>query len=208
MLRRFLMDGCGQRSVYAEYVKSSDCIKFAGVTADFLDQIRVFAGRGASMFQEIKITGSAYSIVAICAIAMSGCAAPMVPSQRLSCEDRQRLQDYGRAAMPYVAGPFMHSRNERAYVAQQATIQPPHSKFHPVPTRPVFENRAEYYPPQPMGVHLVPVPDNGWHSTVPRFHQPQPPLSNPPSRPAMSPESMDMRAYDESGPFMLQPPGN
>ena len=36
-------------------------------------------------------------------------------------------------------------------------IEPPHSKFHPVPTAPVFGPRGEYPPPQPMvPAHRVP----------------------------------------------------
>ncbi|MGE3779058.1 MAG: hypothetical protein AB7F89_17870 [Pirellulaceae bacterium] len=37
-------------------------------------------------------------------------------------------------------------------------IQPPLSKFHPVPTRPVFAPRPEYEPPQPLAPLLAPVP--------------------------------------------------
>jgi hypothetical protein len=69
--------------------------------------------------------------------------------------------------MPYCAGPFMHGQVEPEYATQQATIQPPHSKFHPVPTRPVFETRASYLSPHPMGVQLVPVPDQQWQATEP-----------------------------------------
>ena len=184
-----------------------------------------------------RITVSAFSVAALCAIVMSGCAAPMIPSQRLdaiesphmlsgpvplvghrfgmqdpsectSCEDRQRLQDYGHAVRPYVAGPFMHPGNGTAYAAQQATIQPPHSKFHPVPTRPVFETRAEYHPPEPMGVHLIPVPDHGSHSTMPHWQQSDSPLGYPPTPPNMNPESMRASEDDEAEPFMLQAPNN
>jgi hypothetical protein len=150
------------------------------------------------MSPQINIRHFALPVAAFCTLAMSGCAATMIPSQRLhepelskvmagpvqvggpallgghrfgrqdspactSCEDRQRLEDYAHHAMPYVAGPFMHGRVEPAHAVQQATIQPPHSKFHPVPTRPVFETRASYLPPQPMGLQLVPVPDHEPH---------------------------------------------
>ena len=188
-----------------------------------------------AMQREIRITGSAFNVAAACAFAICGCAAPMIPSQRFqsaeslktlsgpvplvghrfgmqdpsecaSCEDRQRLQDYGHAAMPYVAGPFMHPGNTPTYVAQQATIKPPHSKFHPVPTRPVFETRAEYHPPEPMGVHLVPVPDQGSHSMMPQ--QPDVPLSYPPIPPDASSQSPGTDDHSEAGPFMLQAPSN
>lgn len=169
-------------------------------------------------------------------MAMSGCAVPVIPSQRLhegefptmlsgpvalgghrfgmqdpsectSCEDRQRLQDYAHSAMPYVAGPFMHPSNRPAYGVEEATIQPPHSKFHPVPTRPVFENRAEYHPPQPMGVQLVPVPERGFRSMMPGLHQPDLPL-NSTSPPAASSESMGTSEHNEADSFILRPPSN
>lgn len=164
------------------------------------------------MSQEHRISRSALHVAAICALAVPGCAATMVPSQRLhepefakvvggpvqlgghrfgmhvspectSCENRQRLQDYAHHAMPYVAGPFMHGPVESDFAVEQATIQPPHSKFHPVPTRPVFETRAAYLPPQPMGVELVPVPDQEWHS-------------------------MEENDFDDADAFILSPPSN
>jgi hypothetical protein len=78
-----------------------------------------------------------------------------IPPDCNSCENRQRLRDLA----PYVAGPFVHD-SAAAYTTGQATIQPPHSKFHPVPTRPVFETSPTYSPPQPIGVQLVPVPEH------------------------------------------------
>ncbi|MEX0819551.1 MAG: hypothetical protein WD070_08150, partial [Pirellulaceae bacterium] len=162
------------------------CIKFAGKIADSLDQLRVFAGVGASMSKGIRISRSVIS--AFCAIAVSGCTAAMVPSQRFHepeyphlmsgpvqlggqrfgmqvasdcapCEDRQRLQDYVHRAKPYVAGPFLHPGGEASF-APQATIQPPHSKFHPVPTRPVFETPASYHALDAADAFPLPTPGN------------------------------------------------
>lgn len=189
------------------------------------------------MLQGIRIKRSAFRVAAVCALVLPGCAAPLIPSQRFhegelphvlsgpvplgghrfgmqdpsectSCEDRQRLGDYAHSAMPYVAGPFMHPSNRPADGVQQATIQPPHSKFHPVPTRPVFETRAEYHPPQPMGVQLLPVPEYGIQSTMPGLHQPDLPLTYPTSPPAASSESLDTSEHDEADSFILQPPSN
>ncbi|MBC8352055.1 MAG: hypothetical protein H8E66_08695 [Planctomycetes bacterium] len=125
----------------------------------------------------------------------------------LPCEDRQRLQDYAHRSMPYMAGPFMHNRADVDYAAQQATIQPPHSKFHPVPTRPVFETRMSYHPPQPIGVHLVPVPNQGTHSIMPQSPRSHDVLAQPPRPPLEIPET-GPRDFDDSDTFMLPPPGN
>ena len=103
-----------------------------------------------------------------------GCAAPLVPSQQLHltrpikghvrprhkhfnpagtvCTDRQRLVD----ALPYVAGPFLPDHA----AAGDSAVLPPHSKFHPVPTQPVFAPRDDYAPPQPIGPHLIPIPEH------------------------------------------------
>ncbi|MBP87960.1 MAG: hypothetical protein CMJ64_14755 [Planctomycetaceae bacterium] len=117
-----------------------------------------------------------------CTTLVAGCAAPIIRSQRLpieqhaphdhagphdclSCEGRQRLRDVVHGALPYVAGPFLHHQPPTQYAAQPATIQSPHSKFHQVQTRPVFEPRHAYSPPRPIGVHLVPVPDHSFGSS-------------------------------------------
>ncbi len=191
----------------------------------------VFAGFGASMSQKNRISRSSFAVAAVCAIAISGCTATMVPSQRLheaelskvmggpvqiggqrfgmhdecaSCEDRQRLQDYAHHAAPYVGGPFMHSRGGPAYVAEQATIQPPHSKFHPVPTRPVFETRVSYHPPQPMGVQLVPVPDQGFPPMMPHAGQ----LDSQFDPPSLMPEPTNASEFEGADAFILSPPSN
>lgn len=211
----------------------SDWVKFEGAAVDSLDQSRMFVDIGASMSQGNRLSRSPFGIAAVCALATSGCAATMIPSQRLhepelskvvigplqiggqrfgmqdasectSCEDRQRLQDYAHHAMPYVAGPFMHQRAEPEYAAQQATIQPPHSKFHPVPTHPVFETRASYLPPQPIGVHLVPVPDQGIHSMPPRSHQ----TDSPPDPPDATADSIDESDFDGADTIIPSPLSN
>jgi len=227
----------GPRSVWEECDDLRDCIKFAGASADSLDQLPVFAGIGASMLQGIRVSHTALGVAAACTIVISGCATLMVPSQRLhepelntgmsgpipigghrfgrqdssactACEDRQRLQDYTHCAIPYVAGPFMHPGRDAEYVAEQATIETPHSKFHPVPTRPVFETRASYHPPQPIGVHLVPVPDQHSHPMpmTPHLHEPDSHLDLPPTPPIATPESMDAIEVDDDGLFIIQPP--
>lgn len=164
-----------------------------------------------------------------------GCAAPMVPSQQLhhhlgrkmhgapahlgghrfsrqdtsdcdSCGERQRLQDYAHCVAPYVAGPFAHHGASNLVAAEQPTIKPPHSRFHPVPTRPVFETRATYLPPQPMGVQLVPIPDGGVYSLGPILQQPHEIIGPAPAPPRMLAEPLRSNAMNEADTFMLPPP--
>ena len=170
---------------------------------------RSFQCSGASVSQGNNIRRLLIGAAAVYALAMLGCAAPVALSQRFyepdasactACEDRHGLH----GIEPYVAGPFMHRRGATEYMAQQATIQPPHSKFHPVPARPVFETRASYLPPQPMGVELVPVPDQEFRSTMPRSHQPDS-LLGPPD--TMS-EAFDASELDGAGAIILSPPSN
>lgn len=139
----------------------------------------------ASMLASISIRPAVLGGLA-CLALIAGCAAPVIRSQRLlvdptdhamhssnqhvsphdchSCRGRQRLRDLA----PYVAGPFLHGQ-PGPYAAEQATIQPAPAKFHPVPTRPVFATRDSYSPPEPIGVHLVPVPE---HAPFPNSHLP------------------------------------
>jgi hypothetical protein len=41
--------------------------------------------------------------------------------------------------------------HDAGMVVDPSAVQPPHLKFHPVPTRPVFEPRAAHQP-QPLGL--------------------------------------------------------
>jgi hypothetical protein len=140
------------------------------------------------------------------------------PSECASCEGRQRLGDYMRQVRPYVAGPFGQPCNDSGagYAAQQATLQPPHSKFHPVPTRPVFETQANYSPPQPIGVQLVPVPGHSHSHMLPTIESPEAaterlPTMEPPPQAASEPprmlsESVDARSLDDADVPPSPPP--
>lgn len=224
---------CRHEFVCAEYGDLQDCVKFAGATADFLRQLRVFALLGASMSQQPRPTKLRWTLAV--AISAVGCA--QVPSHRThdpipaktisgpiqvgghrfemhdskecsACDERQRLEDYVEVAAPYIAGPFLHHSGETAYAAGQSTIQPPHSKFHPVPVRPVFETRASYLPPQPIGVHLVPVPDDGVHSMMNPMPQSDGTIMVMPTPNATSPERIESGVIDEDDTFLLPPPSN
>ncbi|MHB9082097.1 MAG: hypothetical protein ACYC3X_31930 [Pirellulaceae bacterium] len=51
-------------------------------------------------------------------------------------------------------GPLFYREDEEDLLTE-AELYPPHSRFHPVPTAPVFAQRTEYEPPQLM---MAPVP--------------------------------------------------
>jgi hypothetical protein len=88
-------------------------------------------------------------------------------------------------------GPLLHwgpTPEEEALM--EAELYPPHSRFHPVPTAPVFAQRAEYLPPESM---MQAVPERPFpHLT--------PPL-NP--VPAQSVPSHASPAQSEPGPLFV-----
>ncbi len=49
---------------------------------------------------------------------------------------------------PIWCGPLLHRGEEPGLLEEE--LRPPHARFHPVPTQPVFEPRSEYLPPQLM----------------------------------------------------------
>ncbi len=136
---------------------------------------------------------------AMCLVACAGCAMPIIPShrhfephsQRLphrvkspsvttdceSCGERQRLKDYARRTLPYVAGPFLHGPGVDSPDAAP-TLRPPHSKFHPVPTRPVFDASLVSFPHMDSSYELLPTPDP--RSTQPVSAPWHPELGSPP----------------------------
>jgi len=128
--------------------------------------------------------------VALCAtVAVTGCCSPLVRSQRLTdglgfAESKppplpgaaspilfDRVLALCRPALHRFAGPFTRRDTAAQY---QETIRPPHSKFHPVPTRPVFAPPTEntlpvWYSglsaphsalPLEGGIELIPPPRN------------------------------------------------
>ena len=81
----------------------------------------------------------------------------------------------------------------------QSTIRPPHSLFHPVPTRPVFAPRPEYSPPVPLGIKVERSdgPANHADSKAAPNQQPVPPVEEPLPEPT-----------DEGHPTQSQTPDN
>lgn len=92
-------------------------------------------------------------------------------------------------------GPLFHwgSTSEDEALAE-AELYPPHSRFHPVPTTPVFAQREEYLPPEPM---MQTVPVNPHHGATPAK-----PLGAVPTQPAV-PETATQRAVP--GPVFVPP---
>ena len=78
-------------------------------------------------------------------------------------------------------GPLFHwqQASEEAAMAE-AELYPPHSRFHPVPTAPVFAQRFEYAPPEPM---MQTVPEHRFPHLAPQPNsapsQPAAPLPSP-----------------------------
>jgi len=80
----------------------------------------------------------------------------------------------------------------------EAELNPPHSRFHPVPASPVFAQRDEYAPPERMMQPAPPVP----HRTAPGAPQPTSPV--PPAPPF---DTHSPLIVPESVPMRIEPPG-
>ena len=114
---------------------------------------------------------------------LAGCCVPLVRSDRLdagisptsvAAADCDPLIPDGiyaacQPALHFLAGPFVPRDAAEQY---QSTIRPPHAKFHPVPTRPVFASRMSV-PPLPHEVVSVPMePIVPWEAE-PQMIQPE-----------------------------------
>ncbi len=105
----------------------------------------------ASLWWNLQRTG----LVGAALVVSAGCCAPLIRSDRLVDQPSpsvakgeeaastevaiplfpDRLVGICRPLLHYLAGPFTPQETIDQY---QSAVQPPHSKFHPVPTRPVF----------------------------------------------------------------------
>lgn len=86
----------------------------------------------------------------------------------------------------------------------EAELYPPHSRFHPVPTAPVFAQRAEYLPPEQM---LQTVPEKPFpHLTPPLHPVPTQPAPLPAPRHQAEPSPLFEPAADT--PVEAIPPGS
>jgi hypothetical protein len=83
-----------------------------------------------------------------------GCAIP--PEGYCGADDCPSLLVCAKPHLGKYLGPAAHWR--RGALSSEGLIAPPHSRFHPVPTTPVFAQRDTYEPPQP---HLPPPPRHG-----------------------------------------------
>lgn len=65
-------------------------------------------------------------------------------------------------------GPLFHwGESSEEAATMEAELYPPHSRFHPVPTAPVFAQRAEYMPPESM---MQAVPERPLPHLTPPLH--------------------------------------
>jgi hypothetical protein len=88
-------------------------------------------------------------------------------------------------------GPLFHwqQTSEEAALAE-AELDPPHSRFHPVPTAPVFAQRFEYAPPKLM---MQTVPEHRFPPLAPQPNS----VPTQPAAPLMAPEDR------EPAPFVV-----
>jgi hypothetical protein len=104
-----------------------------------------------------------FAIAAAILAAVPGCCGPMVISHRVSspsipADEMTRCHCGSIFEHAFLSAKSPHRPLPGSDLASKGvippvdsdTIQPPHSKFHPVPTRPVFAPREEYPPPKPL----------------------------------------------------------
>lgn len=102
-------------------------------------------------------------------------------------------------------GPLFHwgeSAEDAATV--EAELFPPHSRFHPVPTAPVFAQRAEYIPPEQM---MQAVPERPLPQLTPPLH-PVPSHTIPSHASPMPMEPGPLFVPSADAPAEAIPPGS
>lgn len=162
------------------------------------------------------------------------CAAEVIEEGEWEGELRVR-RGIPVAIWPGAKVPRCFSREGRAEISEDfremlqpeppAPLKPPHSRFHPLPTQPVFAQRAEYHQPELLGVDPslapkeldngpfseeipIPVPEAappepGWRSLpAPR---PNPPAAMPPSAPQL-PQPQLEEPRPQARPIEMEPP--
>lgn len=91
-----------------------------------------------------------------------GHCAPCLARRGNACLEKPRFfQHVDRLTghLPWICRSGGNCNDEAS--SAQLPITPPYPKFHPVPTRPVFEPRPGYSPPQALNVQLI--PESGPH---------------------------------------------
>lgn len=173
--------------------------------------------------------------VAVCAAAMSvvgsGCCNGFICSQRFyengenleMCGDGGPNAACGMGARQCVARLFGRedfAPTDQEMIEKQQTIRPPHSRFHPLPTQPVFQPRAEYSPPRPLNMKLEPAHDQApalealplpapQLAPVPATAVEEPRISRrePTPQPALAPKN-DASSANGKAPTQLNRPQN
>jgi hypothetical protein len=175
-----------------------------------------------------RLASHALTTAALVAAACAGgCCGPVIVSQRfqghdctpggaLLCRDCEAtaadaesdasVQDCPASmrrgwltGLRFHAAGWKHNVSQWLQPGPAVPVKPPHSRFHPVPTQPVFEPRPEYGSPEPLGLQR---PETHEHSLLgnsrlpaPLEHaaQPTPALLPSPAQPAAPAESNPLR---------------
>lgn len=122
---------------------------------------------------------------------LAAAAPPLLPSVRFQDACGRRDADCVNAAAAEGCGPPLFFRHVGRlwghlpwvgrHTAEATPLQPPMPRFHPVPTRPVFEPRHEYSAPYALDGSFVPQPPLGASTSAPYAHWERDP---PPIEPA------------------------
>lgn len=111
-------------------------------------------------------------------VATTGDAGCVVPSEGYcGADDCPPLVAWPGGVWGRCLGPLFHRRGAAGQLGAQADVEaelyPPHSRFHPVPTTPVFAQRQDYEPPQRM-MEPTPAPPRFAPQALPHVPNVQP----------------------------------
>ena len=147
-------------------------------------------------------------VLAALVVAWTGCCGPYIRSQQSAylpaseghiphpasgcgkgidcaqgCYDGQLKLGLPQPILQAISGPFVPHEIVDPY---QSTMHPPHSKFHPIPTRPVFTRLRETSTPGPVRSGFMPqpcptcvIPPAGRPTLAPQESEPRSGLDDP-----------------------------
>jgi hypothetical protein len=122
----------------------------------------------------------------------------------LGCDDGQLRLGLPRFVLHAISGPFIPREIVDPY---QSTVHPPHSKFHPVPTRPVFAPLRQIGPLAPTSPEGPLAPTRPEGPPAPTEMLPPPTYRTThrvvrPTRPAQRPSQGSVRAGTDEARFV------